>query len=248
MTSKTTTAAIAAAFALGALGCGKKDDRSQGGSAAPPAGSGSAPAPNAVAPDAAAPDAAATPATPPSTAKLAVDVPFMTGEKTIKVEAQVPVGWKQRGQISTWDPPEQNLPYWHRSYEIVATCDGGCTPAELADRPDKYLEAIKAKRIKPRMTGDAAKDEATVAPVQELEHGDLPQGGKYALLRVEKPVGTKDDYPDLFVGTCVTRRPEDGFFVVTKIAAAPADEKTWWPVLVAACKATTIDPATPATP
>ena len=114
--------------------------------------------------------------------------------------------------------------------------------------PESTLEAVRAHHVKPRMSGDPATDEATVAPVTDLDQGELPQGGRFALLRVEKPVGTTEDYPDLFVGTCVTRRPDDEFMVVTRVAAAPDDAQTWWPVLVAACKATTIDAATPATP
>ncbi|MCB9565493.1 MAG: hypothetical protein H6708_34330 [Kofleriaceae bacterium] len=173
----------------------------------------------------------------------------MGGDKTIRVQAQVPAAWIRRDPLATWDPPDwRRLPTWHRSFEITVTCDGGCTPAELADRPRSYLEAVRAHHVKPRMSGDPATDEATVAPVTDLDQGELPQGGRFALLRVEKPVGTTEDYPDLFVGTCVTRRPDDEFMVVTRVAAAPDDAQTWWPVLVAACKATTIDAATPATP
>jgi hypothetical protein len=102
------------------------------------------------------------------------------------------------------------------------------------------LDAVIAHHTKPNMSGDPAKDAVTVAQVKVLERGDLPQGGGYVLLRVEKPVGSTDPYPDMFAGTCVTRRPKDELMVLTKIQAAPDDEKVWWPVLVAACKATTI--------
>ena len=78
--------------------------------------------------------------------------------------------------------------------------------------------------------------------------GELPQGGHYILLRVEKTVGSTDPYPDLFVGACITRRKDDEFFVRTDVRAAPDDEKKWWPVLVEACKSTTIDAATPSAP
>ena len=235
-------------LAVMASACGKKsgktDVHQDPGSGGTPASTGSA----AATPPPPAPDAAPA-AVPPATEDKAIDVPFMTDDKKVKVKARVPVAWVRRDLLPTWDPPDaRSLPTWHRSYEIVATCDGGCTPAELANKPDAYLAAIKAHHIKPKMSGDAAKDEVTVAPVKELEHGDLPQGGKYALLRVEKPVGSKDDYPDLFVGNCITRRPDDGFMVVTRVAAAPDDENTWWPLLVEACKATTIDAATPASP
>lgn len=232
---------------LAASACGKKsgktDEPAPGGAPAPGGSATATPAPPAPAPD------AAPVAAPPAIEDKAIDVPFMVETKKVKVKARVPVAWVRRDALPTWDPPDaRSLPMWHRSYEITATCDGGCTPAELANKPASYLEAIKAHHIKPKMSGDPAKDEITVAPVTELEHGDLPQGGKFALLRVEKPVGSKDDYPDLFVGNCITRRPDDGFMVVTRVTAAPADEKTWWPVLVEACKATTIDAATPASP
>lgn len=201
-------------------------------------GSGSAATPPPPTPDAPPPPAKV------ETAEQMIDVPFMVDTKKIKVKAKVPVDWKQREGIPTWDPPDaMQLPMWHRSYEIVSTCDGGCTPKELADKPAKYLDAIKARHEKPKMSGDPVKDENTVAPVKSLERGELPQGGMFELLRVEKPVGSTDPYPDVFVGTCITRRKDDEFMVVTRIQAAPDDEKTWWPVLVEACKATTIDAA-----
>jgi hypothetical protein len=113
----------------------------------------------------------------------------------------------------------------------------------MADRPTKYLDAVKARHEKPKMSGDPVKDEKTVAPVKELERGELPQGGTYALWRVEKPVGSTAPYPDIFSGVCITRRKDDEFMIITRIQAAPDDEKAWWPVLVEACKATAIDAA-----
>lgn len=226
------------AFVL-ATGC--KDKPKNQPVPAPPSGSAT-PAPP-PAPD------APPPVAKPETALQAIDVPFMVDAKTIKVAAKVPVGWTRRAPLPTWDPPNANaLPTWHQSYEITATCDGGCTVKEFEGRIPKLLDAIKAKHVKPKMSGDPVKDENTVAPVKELERGDLPQGGSYLLLRVEKPVGSTDPYPDMFAGTCITRRPTDEFMVITTIRAEPEAENTWWPVLVDACKATAIDPATPAVP
>jgi hypothetical protein len=232
---------VVAALVL-ATGCGGKKKTSATENSP---GSGSV----MVAADAAPQPDAAAPAAKPETATQTIDVPFMVDTKKVKVSAKVPVGWIRRDPLPTWDPPNANdLPMWHQSYEISATCDGGCTAKELTERVPKLLDAIKAKHIKPKMSGDPVKDENTLAPVKELERGDLPQGGSFLLLRVEKPVGSTDPYPDMFAGVCITRRPTDELMVITNIRAEPEAEKTWWPVLVDACKATTIDPATPAAP
>lgn len=202
----------------------------------PPSAAPAAPAPTPPAPDAAAP------APKPEAAEQQVEVSFMGGDKRIPVTARVPVGWIRRDGISTWDPPDaRQLPDWHRAYEITATCDGGCTPAELEAKLPRYLDGVIAHHKKPNMSGDPAKDAVTEARVKELERGTLPQGGAYVLARVEKPLtALKDPYPDIFSGVCVTRGPNDEFMIVTRIAGAPDDEHTWWPVLVEACKATKV--------
>ena len=180
------------------------------------------------------------PAAAPATEAKTVSVPFSAGP-AVNVKALVPVGWPQREGIPTWDPPDaMKLPDWHRAFWIDATCDGGCSLREMETKIPRYLDAVLAHHIKPNMSGDPAKDAVTEAQVKVLERGDLPQGGGYILMRVEKPKGSTDPYPDMFAGTCATRRPKDELMVVTRIQAAPDDEKVWWPVLVAACKATTI--------
>jgi hypothetical protein len=232
---------IVATLVLGASACKKQEAAPAGGGSA--AGSGSAgTTQHLVLAD------AAVQAEVPMTSEAQIDLPFLNG-RLVRVSAKVPVGWLRRDEVPAWDPPEhRSLPTWHRSYNITATCDGGCTPAELDARVPTYLDAVKANRIKPKMSGDPVKDEATVAPVTELERGELPQGGMFLLLRVEKPVGSTDPYPDMFDGTCVTRRKDDDFMVVTKITGAPDDEKVWWPLLVHACKATTVESVIPAPP
>ena len=55
----------------------------------------------------------------------------------------------RRGTITTWDPPDAlQLPMWHRSYEIVATCDGGCTAKELDARHKREARRFRADELR----------------------------------------------------------------------------------------------------
>src|SRR5688572_9891625 len=118
---------VACAIAASA-GC-KKDKKPSEASPPPP--------PSAV--DAAAPAVDAPPiAGPPETRLERIEVGFISSK--IPVDAQVPVGWIRRDGIAAWDPPDADqLPTWHRSFSIEATCDGGCTPAELDKQLPRYL-------------------------------------------------------------------------------------------------------------
>merc|ERR1712010_208356 len=153
------------------------------------------------------------------TTKLTVDEPRGVG---VELNAQVPSGWAM-----------------HKWY------DKTFVPAESVSRPpnDGRLD-FKATAMVFANVSDAIADFKARLPceggyVEEMEGGELPQGGMYSAVKVLYPEGSSSLNHNSLACASIVHKPTMSYTVVTS-ASAPmnAMKSNTWELLINACKST----------
>jgi hypothetical protein len=184
-----------------------------------------APPPPAPAPKPDAPRAAA----PPHVETREIDVKHF--DDLALVRARVPSDWVGTGQSFAPPTPTDGYPV----LELDITCNGGCDAKSLPPNMTALVKSTATGAARPNYnTGDPALD-AVRLDVAVVDEGDS-QDGVYQAVRVTKPASVTGPYRDEFVARCARLHGDQSAFVYAFVRAPVSAEKTFWPLLLEACK------------